>query len=131
MQLISFAYAFGAPRTATRVYDLRHFPAPNASLCALYDGRDRRLQQELLQQPAFQELLAQVSEEWSGGEFVTLAFGCMEGRHRSVAVVEALAREWSGVAVEHRDLGRRQRQRATELDRRQQRQRRYVLPLEL
>ena len=127
MRLLSFSYSAGAPAEATRVYDLRRYPSPSADLCSRYDGRDRRLQRELLNQPVYQELLATVREQWAGQEDVVLAFGCAEGRHRSAAVVEALGR-MLGASVEHRDMDRRRRQRAVDLERREQRQVRYAVP---
>jgi UPF0042 nucleotide-binding protein len=129
MRLLSFYYSAGIPADATRVYDLRRYPSPSADLRSRYDGRGRRLQRELLSQSIYQELLASVREVWSGQEDVVIAFGCAEGRHRSAAVVEALGR-MLGASVEHRDMDRRQRQRAVDRERREQRQARYAVPSE-
>jgi UPF0042 nucleotide-binding protein len=46
----------------------------------------------------------------SGRHYVLLAVGCTGGKHRSVAMADALAERlspaWPGIQVTHRDLGR-------------------------
>ena len=48
--------------------------------------------------------------EEEGKAYLTIAVGCTGGRHRSVAVVQALAKHLRGrdvdVRVTHRDVGR-------------------------
>jgi UPF0042 nucleotide-binding protein len=42
-----------------------------------------------------------------GKSYLTIAFGCTGGRHRSVAIAEEVARRLGGgIAVQHRDIER-------------------------
>jgi RNase adapter protein RapZ len=60
----------------------------------------------------YEDLLAALTGNFvaEGKRFLTIALGCTGGRHRSVAMAEALADRLDSYAVErmvvHRDLGR-------------------------
>ncbi|MCS6986630.1 MAG: RNase adapter RapZ [Sphingomonadaceae bacterium] len=115
----SFAYARGIPRDADLVFDLRFLRNPHwvAGLRAR-DGRDadvaRYVAQDPLYAPALERLLAFLLGVLpgfvrEGRPYLTLAFGCTGGRHRSVAMAEAVsarlaAAGWPNRLV-HRDLG--------------------------
>lgn len=115
----SFAYRRGVPADADFVFDARGLPNPhwNAELRPL-SGRDAAVREFLETQPEAGEYVSQVSgflDTWlprmqsDTRSYVTVAFGCTGGRHRSVYLAERLAehareRGWAEVAVYHREL---------------------------
>lgn len=115
----SFAYRRGVPADADFVFDARGLPNPhwNAELRPL-SGRDSAVREFLETQTEAGEYIAQVSsflDTWlprmqsDTRSYVTIAFGCTGGRHRSVYLAERLAehareRGWAEVAVYHREL---------------------------
>jgi UPF0042 nucleotide-binding protein len=118
--LISFGYKYGLPVDADLVADCRFLPNPHwvPELRPL-TGRDEAVRDYVLQQPGAKEfidgyshLLEVIAAGYlrEGKRFATIAIGCTGGKHRSVAITEALKQrlEESGmdVAVVHRDLGR-------------------------
>jgi UPF0042 nucleotide-binding protein len=116
----SFAYRRGVPSDADFVLDARALPNPHwdATLRPL-SGRDAGVRDYLDADPDVALFVQQVSsflDTWlpklkSEGtrSYVTIAFGCTGGRHRSVYLAERLARHarqqgWEEVAVHHREL---------------------------
>jgi UPF0042 nucleotide-binding protein len=115
----SFAYRRGLPGDADFVFDARALPNPHwdARLRPL-SGRDEAVRHYLDAQPDAQRFLAQVIDfvdtwlpSFEGGSrsYVTIAFGCTGGRHRSVYLAEQLAlhvraRGHEDVLTFHREL---------------------------
>ncbi len=115
----SFAYRRGLPPEADFVLDARVLPNPHwdARLRPL-SGRDADVRDYLEAQPEVTAYVAQVQgflDTWlpklrsETRSYVTVAFGCSGGRHRSVYLAERLARHcretgWAEVAVHHREL---------------------------
>jgi UPF0042 nucleotide-binding protein len=116
----SFAYRRGVPSDADFVLDARALPNPHwdPSLRPL-SGRDAGVREYLEADPDVALFVRQVTDfldTWlpklkSEGtrSYVTIAFGCTGGRHRSVYLAERLAeharqRGWEEVAVHHREL---------------------------
>ena len=115
----SFAYKRGVPGDADFVFDARVLPNPhwNPALRPL-SGRDAGVRDYLDTQPEVSEYVGQVSgflDTWLPrlrGEtrsYVTVAFGCTGGKHRSVYLAERLAEHargqgWDEVATFHREL---------------------------
>ncbi len=115
----SFAYRRGLPPEADFVLDARVLPNPHwdARLRPL-SGRDADVRDYLDAQPEVVAYVAQVEgflDTWlpklrsETRSYVTVAFGCSGGRHRSVYLAERLARHcrengWAEVAVHHREL---------------------------
>jgi UPF0042 nucleotide-binding protein len=98
--LISFGYKHGLPYDADLVFDVRFLPNPHFvdELRAL-DGRDRRIQDFIFTHAESRQLLERIQEllrfllpfyRREGKAYLTVAVGCTGGRHRSVALVEAL-----------------------------------------
>ena len=114
----SFAYKRGVPAEADFVFDARVLPNPhwNPELRP-YAGRDPKVRAFLDAQPEVAEYVGQVSgflDTWLPrlrGEtrsYVTIAFGCTGGKHRSVYLAERLAAHfrqqgWDEVATYHRE----------------------------
>jgi UPF0042 nucleotide-binding protein len=118
LTLSSFAFARGILRTADLVFDLRFVPNPHwiEGLRAL-SGEDVPVRDYLAQQREWTEALDRIESlliDWiprywtAGKSYVTVAFGCTGGRHRSVAAAVEMAERLrsAGFApnVRHRDL---------------------------
>ncbi len=118
--IMSFGFKYGIPVDADMVADIRFLPNPywNEEMKEL-TGLDSLVSDYVLQQPEAKEFLKHYSDivrlvqsgyVREGKRFVTIALGCTGGKHRSIAMVEQLARELLmdgiDVRVVHRDLGR-------------------------
>jgi UPF0042 nucleotide-binding protein len=117
--VLSFGFKHGVPTDADLVFDVRFLPNPHfvAKLRPL-SGLDRRVARYVNHAPAARRflrltgallrfLLPQYIAE--GKAYLTIAIGCTGGRHRSIAIAEALARRLRSVRnvalrVKHRDL---------------------------
>ena len=115
----SFAYKNGVPGDADFVFDARCLPNPHwdARLRPL-SGRDLAVREYLDEQDSVREYFGQVSGflaawlprfESETRSYVTIAFGCTGGRHRSVYLAEKLAqhfreRDREDVLTYHREL---------------------------
>lgn len=118
VNIISFGFKHGVPPDADLVFDVRFLPNPHfvPGLRAL-TGLHPRVARYVLRSPAARRfmrlstaLLRFLLPEYiaEGKAYLTIAIGCTGGRHRSIAVGEALARELKqepGVVlrVRHRD----------------------------
>jgi RNase adapter protein RapZ len=118
VNLVSFGFRYGQPRGADLMFDVRflrnpHFHPtlrpktgldPEVAAYALAEERGIGLLERLRDLLAF--LLPLYEAE--GKAYLTVAVGCTGGRHRSVAVVEALAPDLRQggreVNVNHRDV---------------------------
>lgn len=115
----SFAYRRGVPADADFVLDARVLPNPHwdARLRPL-SGRDAVVRDYLESEPDVLAYVGQIQgflDTWlpklgkDTRSYVTVAFGCTGGRHRSVYLAERLARHcreigWAEVATYHREL---------------------------
>ncbi|CAN5618317.1 RNase adapter RapZ [soil metagenome] len=115
----SFAYRRGVPADADFVFDARGPPNPHwdARLRPL-SGRDGDVRAYLYAQEDVGRYVGQVGDflgTWlprmqsDTRSYVTVAFGCTGGRHRSVYLAETLAglaraQGWGDVATFHREL---------------------------
>lgn len=117
---VSFGYRHGLPSEADLVFDLRCLPNPHFhdELRPL-TGQDPAVSKFLLDDPRVCSYLERLWEFLhfalpyylhEGKAYLTIAFGCTGGRHRSVSVVEYLIRRFQAegleVGVRHRDLER-------------------------
>jgi len=116
--VMSFGYKFGIPNDVDVVIDCRFLPNPywDEALRPL-SGRDPEIVEYLWAQDLTEEFIRRLESlldllvpayRAEGKAYLTIAMGCTGGRHRSVAVAEALARsmEASGLhaRVTHRDI---------------------------
>lgn len=115
----SFAYKNGVPGDADFVFDARCLPNPHwdAKLRPL-SGRDPAVREYLDEQEIVREYVEQVAaflDKWlprfesEARSYVTIAFGCTGGRHRSVYLAEKLAQHCrdcgrEDVLTYHREL---------------------------
>jgi RNase adapter protein RapZ len=114
----SFAFARGISRTADLVFDLRFVPNPHwIDELRPLTGEDVPVRDYLKRQSEWNEALDRVEallidwipRYWAADKsYVTVAFGCTGGRHRSVAaaveMAERLRRAGFAPNVRHRDL---------------------------
>jgi UPF0042 nucleotide-binding protein len=120
LAVMSFGFKYGLPLDADTVFDLRFLPNPYwvPELRPL-TGRDDAVSEFVMRQEGAEDFLdrAQALLETmiegyvrEGRRYVNVAVGCTGGKHRSVAVAEALSRRLAGDRVDtfvvHRDLGR-------------------------
>lgn len=116
----SFAYRHGLPPDADFVFDARGLPNPHwdPGLRPL-SGRDSAIREHLERQEEVRLYVEQVGgllDTWlprmttdTTRSYVTVAFGCSGGRHRSVYLAEVMAARarqngWEEVAIHHREL---------------------------
>lgn len=127
--LMSFAYPSGLPRAADMVFDVRFLRNPHYDeVLRPHTGLEENVASYVKADPYYKEfyqhllglvklVLPRFREE--GKKYVTIAVGCSGGRHRSVTVVEALAKDLAelqkirqkesanvSVMVVHRELAR-------------------------
>jgi len=118
LTVISFSFARGISRTADLVLDLRFLPNPHwVDELRPLTGLDQAVRDYLEQDPSWGETMSHIESlliDWiprywaAGKSYVTVAFGCTGGRHRSVAAAVEMAERLraAGFApnVRHRDL---------------------------
>lgn len=120
ISVISFGFRNGLPREADLVLDVRFLRNPHyVPALRPGTGRDAQVQAFIRADPALEPFLADLRRllapllpryEGEGKSYLTIAFGCTGGRHRSVYLTELMAawlREtgWEATTV-HRDLDR-------------------------
>jgi UPF0042 nucleotide-binding protein len=118
LQFQSFGFKHGVPLDADFVFDARSLPNPYwiPELRGL-TGKDQLVIDFLKGQELVAELFKDVTgflERWiprfdaEGRSYLTVAIGCTGGQHRSVYLVDALARQFKGpllnVIARHREL---------------------------
>lgn len=118
--VMSFGFKHGLPRDVDLVLDLRFLPNPHwQEALRPLTGLDAPVRDYVLGRPETAEFLDRLSGlleltvpayEREGKTYLTVAMGCTGGRHRSVALAEALAHRAPLVTrrpvVRHRDLDR-------------------------
>ena len=119
VSIVSFGYRYGIPLEADMVVDVRFLPNPNfVPALKPRNGMNRKVREYVLSAPTTRRFLRMMTSilhfllplyTKEGKAYFTLGIGCTAGRHRSVAVAEALsaalARETAPVVV-HRDVHR-------------------------
>lgn len=118
LTILSFGFARGLPRNADLVFDMRFLRNPHwdAELRPL-TGLDAAVGGHIAQDPAYEDVVQQIEKLLltllpryyeEGKAYVTIAFGCTGGRHRSVHVAERIAQSLRQAGfsptVSHRNL---------------------------
>ncbi len=118
VNLISFGFKYGVPREADLVFDLRFLPNPYfIEELRPRTGRDKAVAAHVFSEPSGKAFKARLIEflgfllplyDAEGRYRITIALGCTGGKHRSVAVAEALMkalkRQDYAVSIEHRHM---------------------------
>jgi UPF0042 nucleotide-binding protein len=114
---VSFGFRNGVPEDADLVFDVRFLPNPHfvPEFRAL-TGRDPRVAKYIRSFPQTQEFIRRISDLLvyllphyihEGKSYLTIAFGCTGGQHRSVMIAEEVGRHLRRagyrVKVVHRD----------------------------
>jgi UPF0042 nucleotide-binding protein len=117
VQFVSFGYKHGVPQDADLLFDVRFLQNPHyVPALKPLSGLDADVAAFVAADPGMAEfrrrlealldfLLEAYAQE--GKTSVVVGFGCTGGRHRSVAIVEAMARRYAGsfsVGVSHRHI---------------------------
>ena len=116
--VMSFGYKHGVPTEADLVFDCRFLPNPHwVSDLRPKTGLDQEVRNYVLEQPLtvsfmehtlplFEFLIPSYVEE--GKAYLTIAFGCTGGRHRSVSLAEEFGRiltnSGHSLRTRHRDI---------------------------
>lgn len=123
LTMLSFGFARGLPRNADIVLDMRFLRNPywQDDLRDL-TGLDPAVGAYIAGDEAYEDALTRIEDmllallpryRHEGKSYVSVAFGCTGGRHRSVHVAERVAARLRGAGfsptVEHRDLASRPR----------------------
>lgn len=116
--LLSFGFKHGVPPGLDLLFDIRFLPNPHfVPELRERTGKDPQVVEFLRAQPDTQETLAHLENllrfllpryRREGRSYVTIGIGCTGGRHRSVMLVEeiarALRREGYRIRIAHRDI---------------------------
>jgi UPF0042 nucleotide-binding protein len=120
-RMMSFGFKYGIPLDADVVFDVRFLDNPHfVEELRELTGSDEPVRDYVLSRPGCEELIdrlhgligfAMRRYEREGKSYLTVAIGCTGGRHRSVAIAEALALRLSTAGIEsvgivHRDSAR-------------------------
>jgi UPF0042 nucleotide-binding protein len=117
--ILSFGFKHGIPVDSDLLFDVRFLPNPHfVPSLRPHTGRDAAVVRYLDRSPATHEflthtlnllkfLMPQYAAE--GKAYLTIGIGCTGGRHRSVAIAEALRKGLTGIPnvrlrVKHRDI---------------------------
>lgn len=102
LTILSFGFARGVPRNADLMFDMRYLRNPHWDRkLRPKTGLDPEVAAYIVQDPAYEESLREIEQllltllpryQAQGKSYVTIAFGCTGGRHRSVHVAERVAR---------------------------------------
>lgn len=120
VSITSFGFKHGLPLDVDMVFDVRFLPNPHwDEILRPQTGLDIAVQKFVTGQPLAQEFTTHIygllgmlipAYVQEGKSYLTIAFGCTGGRHRSVSIAEAVG-EWLRVQghrprVTHRDIAR-------------------------
>ncbi|MBI3541029.1 MAG: RNase adapter RapZ [Deltaproteobacteria bacterium] len=118
--LISFGYRYGLPLESDLVFDVRFLPNPHfIKDLRPFSGLNKKVSRFVLCQketkaflPLLKKLFTLLLKQYvrEGKTYLTIAFGCTGGKHRSVAISERFASDLKvlgyPVKIMHRDVKR-------------------------
>ena len=114
----SFGFKHGVPTDSDLVFDVRFLPNPNyVPGCKGLTGKHPKVARYIRSFPQTGEFVGRISELLvylmphygkEGKSYLTISFGCTGGRHRSVFIADAIARNLAAAGcrakVVHRDV---------------------------
>lgn len=92
LTLMSFGYSKGKPKTFDAMFDARGITNPARKGGNVPDGRDPATQQVVVADPKARAIIRAVVELAKAHPNAVVAVGCRYGKHRSVALVERIAK---------------------------------------
>jgi UPF0042 nucleotide-binding protein len=118
VNMISFGFRYGAPSSAELLFDVRFLPNPHFEpRLRPRTGQDPEVAEYVLKNERASALMDRLRGllafllplyDDEGKPYLTVGIGCTGGRHRSVAILDALAEELRAmgrdVNVSHRDV---------------------------
>ena len=118
ISVVSFGYKYGVPIDADLIFDVRFLPNPHfVPALRKFTGRDNKVRRFIRSFPQtgeflkrLESLLAYLMPHYieEGKSYLTIAFGCTGGKHRSVMLAEeikkALEQRKYATKVFHRDI---------------------------
>lgn len=118
VSLVSFGFKYGVPSDADLMFDVRFLPNPHfVPRLRRFTGKDSRVRRYIESFPQTGEFLRRMSSLLAyliphyikeGKSYLTIAFGCTGGKHRSVMMAEwlkkSLEKKGFNPRVTHRDL---------------------------
>ncbi|MGF1550044.1 MAG: RNase adapter RapZ [Sphingomonadaceae bacterium] len=123
LTLVSFGFSRGIPRNADTIFDMRFLKNPHwVDELRPLTGLEPAVGEHIASDPGYAEALRRIEElilfllpryRDEGKAYISIAFGCTGGRHRSVHIAEKVAArlraEGYSPSVQHRDLASRPR----------------------
>ena len=120
VSVVSFGYRYGVPTDADLVFDVRFLPNPHfVPRLRPFTGKDPKVRRYIRSFPQTGEFLKRIEGLLTylmphyiqeGKSYLTVAFGCTGGQHRSVMIAEELRKRLAkaGYRVKntHRDIPR-------------------------
>jgi UPF0042 nucleotide-binding protein len=119
VSVVSFGFRYGVPTDADLVFDVRFLPNPHfVPRLRVFTGKDPKVRRYIRSFPQTGEFLRRIEGLLTyliphyireGKSYLTIAFGCTGGKHRSVMMSESVKKSLSkhGVVtakVVHRDI---------------------------
>jgi UPF0042 nucleotide-binding protein len=118
VSVVSFGYRYGVPSDADLVLDVRFLPNPHfVPRLRPFTGKDPKVRKYIRSFPQTGEFLRRIEGLLTyliphyireGKSYLTIAFGCTGGKHRSVMLAESvqksLAKRGFSAKVIHRDI---------------------------
>lgn len=102
VSVISFGFKYGIPQNIDLLFDVRFLPNPHfvPGLREL-NGRDKKVSDFVFSQPVTKQFIKKMKDLLGfliphyireGKSYISIAFGCTGGRHRSPAIAEEIAK---------------------------------------
>jgi UPF0042 nucleotide-binding protein len=118
VSVVSFGYRYGVPTDADLIFDVRFLPNPHfVPRLRPFTGQNPKVRRYIRSFPQTGEFLRRIEGLLTyliphyiqeGKSYLTIAFGCTGGKHRSVMMAEAIAKSLGSrgfaAKVVHRDI---------------------------
>lgn len=102
VSVISFGFKYGIPQNIDLLFDVRFLPNPHfVPVLKELTGRDKKVSDFVFSQPVTKQFMKKVKDLLDfliphyireGKSYISIAFGCTGGRHRSPAIAEDISK---------------------------------------